>query len=657
MSATASITGLASGLKTDEIISKLMEIARQPQNNLKTEKTTAQSKLTAWQDLNTRVLALKMKCDSLSTSSSFGLMQTVSSNKDIVTATATTSAIPGDYYLKVVQRAQAHQVASQSGAFTSTNDVVGTGTVTFTLNNGNSFQVTLDSNNNTLGGLKDAINKAGKGVSASIMNAGTATSPDYRLILTSTATGVEAGMKSVAVNLTGGTAPSFNIDSPVQQAQNAKIIIGGGANTTPITVEKSTNTITDVIPGVTLNIASADENTTVKISVSRDIASVKQKIQDFVSMYNSLMSAIKEQTSYDSASNEGGVLLGDSQLQSVQMQIESALGAAVDGLSTQFRSLAAIGITSDSTGTLNINDEELTAALNDHPGDVARLFDSDLDSTSSYVSYIAATPDTKGSGAAGWSVSITQAARRAQITAGAEMSAALDADETLSINGTSITLTGGMTIDEVISAINSYSSKTNVVALRTGADGTGTGNYITLRRVQYGSTYDITVYSSVSNSSGNTSGIGTVVAKASEQGLAGLDVKGTINGEEATGSGQTLSLKSSKNAANGLSLLVTTATPLESVNVKFTKGIGSAMRDLLVTLSSTNGALSTAQQGITDYINDLDDQISDMDTSLANKEAALWTQFNSMESQLAKLQAQGNYITAQLNALNNSNSK
>lgn len=662
MPGTMSVTGLSSGLKTDEIIAKIMEYARRPQQKVQADKETAQTRLTAWQDLNTRVLALKIKCDTLAQSSGFGMMQTTSSDSNIVRATASATAATGDYYVKVVQRAQAHQVASQAGGYASANDVVGTGTLAITLNNGTSFEVALDSNNNTLAGLRDAINRAGKGVSASIMNAGTSGTPDFRLVLTSTSTGEDAGMGSIDVNLTGGTSPTFDVASPVQRALNAKLEIGGGDGTTPIQVEKSTNVIGDVIPGVTLNIVSADTSKTVKISVSRDIEGIKGSIQNFVTLYNGLVDAIREQTRYDAESGDSGVLLGDYQIQRVQMEIESAVGAAVTGLSARFTSLASLGITTDTLGRLIVNDTELTTALNDHPAQVARLFAADLDSSSSYVSYVASTPDTKPSGAAGWTVSVTQAACRAQVTAGAEMSGSLDFDETLTVNGTSVALSSGMSIDDVVAAINSFSGTTRVIALKTGADGTGTGNYLTFRHVQYGSAYSVRVVGSHSISAGSNTGVGNELATSESpagegglgQGAAGANVAGTINGEEATGTGQILSLNSptSTNAAKGLSLLITSGSPLESVTVNYTKGIGASLRDLLVGMTSTSGSVTTAQNGINDYITDLDERIAYMESRLLDQEARLYNQFNAMETQLARLQSQGNYLSAQLNAMN-----
>lgn len=663
MPGTMSVGGLASGLKTDDIIAKIMEYARQPQDKLKADKAEAQSRLAAWQDLNTRVLALKIKADSVAGATSFRKMQATSSNTEILSASASTDAVAGTYYVKVTQRAQAHQVSSQAGAYASMNDVVGTGTVTIGLNSGASFSVTLGTSNNTLVGLRDAINKANKGVHADVVNAGTSASPDYRLLLTSSATGEAAGMSSVTSTLAGGTTPTFNLATPVQHAQNAVLTIGGGDGTQPITIEKDTNTFSDVVPGVTLSVLDADEGKTAKIEVSSDIASIKTSINDLVTQYNSLMDAVDAQTDFDSETGESGLLLGDYQLQAVQMDIQSAITEAVRGLTPKFSALSTIGISLDTGGHLAVDDAALTEALQTNLDDAMKIFVPDLQTDTSYVSYLASTTDTKASPLGGWTVDVTQAARRAQVTAGQAMTSDLDAAESLWINGVEIGLDADMTLTQVVSRINAYSNQTNVSALATGADGTGSGSYLTFRRVQYGSAYDVTVVSSRSQTAGNNSGIGNVTAKASDpegesasgpgQGLAGLDVAGTINGQSATGTGQILSLANAggSNDAKGLSLLVTCESPLAGINAKFTKGVGVSLRDLLVDMTSVTGALSTAQDGINSQISDLDDSIARLEESLADQEARWYEKFSAMEAQLSQLQAQGNYLTQQLSSL------
>jgi flagellar hook-associated protein 2 len=660
---TMSISGLISGLSTNDIISKIMEYAKQPQDRLKTQKTDYQQQLLVWQDINTRVLALKSRSEFIADLVDFQAMSATSSDSDILAATASTSAAPGTYYLKVTSRAQSHQVSSQAGAYTSVNDAIGTGTVHIELANGRSFDVTIDSSNNTLSGLRDAINNADEGVRATIVNAGTSDSPDYRLLLTSEEAGAENSMTVVdTTDLSGGTAPTFDLESPVQEGTSATIEIGQGAG--KITVTKNTNTITDLIPGVTLNLLSADPSTIVRLDVVRNTSGVQDAIQSFVDQYNDLCDAIGDQFEYDTQTGETQPLFGDFQLQNVQADIIGTLTNRVSGLTSSLNALASIGITQDTTGHLTINSSMLSDALEGSMPNVARIFGAGIESTSSYVSFLASTSDTKPSGLTGYEVEITQAARRAQVTAGSEMTAPLAAAENLSVNGKSIALDKDMTIDDVIARINAYSSETNVMAVKTGADGTGTGNYLTFRRLQYGGAYEVTVVSNLSYTAGDTTGVGNVKVTSADaggestlgQGLVGLNVAGKINGEEATGNGQILSIRSttSKNAAKGLSLLITATEPLSSVKVVFTKGVGAALRELLSSMTSTTGRITEAQDSLNSAITQADTEIADWDTRLTDQENRLYEQFSTLEAQLAKLQQQSDYLTAQFSALNKS---
>lgn len=656
MPGSMSIGGIVSGLSTDDIIAKVMAAARNPQKRLQNDKTLAQGKLTAWQDLNTRVLALKLKCDGISNASTIISKQATTSNKDLVTATATPDAAVGTYYVKITSRAQAHQLSSQ--AYDSTETTLGTGTVSVSFANGESFDVTLDETNNTLAGLRDAINRTSGGASAVIINGGTAENPSYRLFVTSRKTGADYEMTIDTSGLAGGAAPV--VDQEVQAATNATVVLGEGVG--QITVTKSTNSFSDLIPGVTLNVASADPATTVRIDVSRNTASVRSAIEAFVAQYNDVADAIKNQFTYDAQSGETGLLFGSSQLQLVQSDLARAIGNTVEGVNLDFNSLASIGITLDSGGHLQINDSGISAALTNNPDDVARLFGSDMTSDSPFVKLVSTSADTQPSGSAGWAVNITQAARRAQVTAAVSLGGVLDADETLTVNGKSITLTAGMSLADVVSEINKYSSETRVSALATGVDGSGTGSYLTLRSTRYGSAIDFAVSSSRSNSSGASSGLGNVQVSGADPGgetgtgvgLTGLDVQGTINGEAATGNGQILTADpaNDRSAIKGLVIQITSSTTL-STSIRYTKGVGSRLRDLLINMTSSKGVFGTTQASLTQEMSDLDDQIATWETRLSDQEIRLYEQFSRMETQLAQLKQQGDYLTAQLSSLNN----
>lgn len=668
MPGMSSVSGLISGLKTDDIITKMMDIARQPQQQIQSKKAVAQQKLAAWQDINTRVLALKMKCDSISAASAFQAKSASSSDKDVVNVSASPEAMTGSYYIKVTSRAQSHQLSSQS--FSSTDANIGTGKVNISLASGSNFEVNIDSKNNTLSGLKDAINNAkdNKGVQAVIINSGTSSEPQYKLLLTSTNSGSQNAM-TVTNTLTGGVAPLIN--NQVQAATDAVVELGEGAG--KITVTKSTNSINDLIPGVTLNIGNPNADKTIKIDVTRDTNSISSAVEGFVGQYNDLISAIDKQFDFDSQSGATGTLFGDYQLQSIQTDILSMVNNTVTGVSSKFNALSAVGITMDTSGRLLVDSSRLTTALNTNADDVARLFSAGIQSDSSYVTYIASSGNTKPSGTDGWTVNVTQAATRSQATAGVAFGSDVEgvmklaADETLTINSVKINLTQNMTLTDAINEINKHSSETSITATATGADGTGTGGYLSLRTAQYGSKYDFTAYSSTSNTGAGTSGLGKSSISAAKpdaegdevaaSGAVGLDIVGTINGQAATGAGQVLTAKPAnpKNPVNGLTLMITSSEPISS-KITYSKGIGTSLRDMLVGMTSTKGIFATTQGSINTEVADFDKTIADMEIEITNKTDRLYAQFNSMESQLSQLQSQGNYLASMLGGSTSSSS-
>ena len=564
MPGTMSINGLSSGLQTDQIISKYMEIARKPQQALTDRKTKAQQQLMAWQDLNTRVLALQTKCDSIASVAGFQTKTATSSQPDIVDVTASSSATAGTYYVTVNNTAKSHQIASQT--FSGLDSAVSAGTIRITVDS-TSVDVNVDSSNNTLVGVKDAINKANAGVSASVVNQGTASNPQYSLILTSNQTGtehkmiVDAGTTGLQIN----SGQDGNGDRTlVQAAGDAEIMLGS------LKFTRSSNSISDIIPGVTLNLSTFDPAKTIKIDVSQDTESSKAAVKGFVDQYNDIMKTIKNLTMYDSQTGDTGILLGNYELQSLQMNLESAVTNSVPGIPIQkgkqtYNALSSVGIATGTDGLLVIDDAQLSAALRNNAADVGKLFGTTLQSDSPYVSLVSSTSDTKESGVKGYGISITQPATRTMIQAGKAMNDTLTADEILTLNDKQINLKAGWNLTDVINEINKHSVDTSVSAYETIL---GTDHYLTLRTLQYGSARDLTAISNTSVfGGGTTSGIGTSkVSLASYSGegghgdgAAGLDVAGTINGEKAIGKGQVLTADpaSATSPVKDLQVLVT----------------------------------------------------------------------------------------------------
>lgn len=659
MPGTASIYGLVSGLDTATIISKLMELERVPITRLKQKQTALSTKLTVWQDANTRVLALKVKADLLATSSTFDAKTFVSSDETILTGSASAQAQAGTYYLTVNSLARAHQQATQGYADTTTTSV-GTGTISIQIGSGTAKVITVDESNSTLAGLRDAINKAGAGVTASIINDGSGTSP-YRLIITSN-TGGTAGQVTIQANLTGGTTPTL---STMQAAQDASVTLGEGAGA--ITVTKGTNQITDLIPGLTLNLQKADPTKVVTVTIQNNTDSIKLAIKDFVDQYNNLMDFMKQQFKYDANSQTAGTLFADSSLQTIEADIAGKLFGAVSGLSQTIVVLSQIGVTSTtSDDKLTIDETKLDEVIAAGLDPIKRLLAAVGEATNSAVSYMSCTDKTKPSGPAGYAVEITAAATQGRVTAGVAQTDALAQDEQLTINGTGVQLTAGMTAAQVVAKINEYTSQTGVIASSTDINGQGTGDYLTLRRVGYGSALTITAVSSVSNGGGtpvqNTSGLGNGEVTQSSYwgeagtgtGAAGTDVAGTINGEAATGSGYLLTGNEGNANTEGLKIRVTAQTPGSYGLIRITKGLASVLGEYLDFITRPGvGAVKSAQNALQTQIDDIDDDVAALEERVAAKEDRLINQFAAMESALSRLQNQGSFLTSQLQQVAN----
>jgi flagellar hook-associated protein 2 len=476
----------------------------------------------------------------------------------------------------------------------------------------------------------------------------------YKLLLTSTNSGTDYAMTVDTSDLDDPGHPV--IDQTVQAATDATLELGTGAG--KISITKSTNTITDVIPGLTLNLKSADLEKTVILQVQVDRSAMQKSVEDFVTQYNNIVDFLNSQFDYDPQDSQIGVLFGDFRLQTIQADLASSVLNPVSGLTQSTKALSQVGITMDQMGKLSINTTELQSALQDKLAEAKNLFSVGFDSTSSVVSYVSNTSDTKASSATGYSVSVTQAAVKSRVTAGIAQGGTLSQKETLTINGSTIVLDAGWSQQQVLDQINEYTKYTGIAASATGAGGAGSGNYLTLTQVSYGSAFHITAQSAVSSGSGNNSGLGNVeVTEADADGESGLgagaagqDMVGTINGVSAKAQGQYLIGQPGSdgtNPANGLKLRIET-TGAMTATVNFSKGVAGIMRDLLMQATDATGSVTVAEDSLNQEISDIRDQIADWETRLTTKENDLYTQFNAMEDALAKLQQQGQYLASML---------
>lgn len=276
--------------------------------------------------------------------------------------TATGSANTGSFSMTVTQIAKAETFVADGVADQDTTAIASaSGILSFTVGSGTATEIDVTSST-TLEDLRDAINNANAGVTATIVNDGSGTDP-YRLVLRSDTTGSDG---NITFNQNDTDLNFVN----TQADQNASITIDG------IDITSSSNTITSVIDGVTIELVGSGTTT---FTVSNDTATVTANINKFVDSYNSVKSFIDEHSTYDPETGEKGVLFGDSTLSLIENRLRGIIGSSITGLSGTYTALAQIGIRTNSDGILAVDSEELSTALDTDFISVSRIFIEDID--------------------------------------------------------------------------------------------------------------------------------------------------------------------------------------------------------------------------------------------------------------------------------------
>lgn len=387
MASIASL-GVGSNLDLSGLLDKLAAAESQPLVMLQKQQTSYTAKLSAYGVLKNALSSFQTAAASLSGAALFKGVKAASSASDVLTASASATGAPGNYSIDVTKLAQAQSLAA--AGVVDAKAAVGKGTVTFDFGSisggtldpvtgkysGAAFSadasraaksIVIDDRNNSLEGLRDAINKATDlGVTASIVNDGGA-SP-YRLLLSSTQTG-EASSLRIAVagdaSLQGLMSHDASATQSLQQtaaAGNAALKVNG------IAVTSSTNTVKEAIQGVTMTLIKTGSST---LAVSRDTASVESAVSDFVKAYNNLQSTASQLTKYDVEKKAGAALVGDSTLRGIQTSIRAALNTPQAG---ELKVLSKVGVTFQKDGTIAFDATKLKSALADNSTAVAELF-------------------------------------------------------------------------------------------------------------------------------------------------------------------------------------------------------------------------------------------------------------------------------------------
>lgn len=664
--ASVSVSGIGSGLDIKSLVDQLVAAERTPvETRLNTKEATVQARLSAYGMLKSALSSFQSTASGLADASAFLGLKATSSDSSVVSASASSSAIAGNYSIEVSTLATTHSIASK--AFTDTATVVGTGSLTFqfgtydsggntfTPNSDKSIQV-VDITDGSLVGIRDAVNNANVGISASIVNDGSG----YRLVFRSDDSGAansikvtvsdstdanntdDAGLSQLAYDPTGALGSGKNMSQTVA-AVDASFSVNG----LPIT--SSSNQVTSVIEGVTLDLKNTTSGTPVSVSVARDTSSITSKVQSFVTSYNDMIKTINSLTSYNASNGSAGILLGDSIARNVTSQIRDLLSSTVTGLTGNYTSLTNIGITTQAGGTLKLDETKLSSALTSDYSVVGKLFAAIGTTDDSLVSYV---DSTSSSTVGEYAINITQLATQATVTGAATSGFPLTVDANndnfvIKVDGTqsaSISLTqksyasGAELAVELQSRINGDTTLKN-------AGVSVSVSYVTdhfeISSTTYGSDSTIEIVTVDTNTA---SSIGLSVAAGTD----GVDVAGTIGGVTATGSGQILTANGS---AAGISLKIEGTTTGSRGTVVFSRGVADQMNTLLEEYLASNSIIDARTEGLNNRLDDINTQRDRLETRLAIIQQRYTTQFTALDTLLGQLQSTSTYLTQQLAAL------
>lgn len=363
--------GLGSGLDITSLVGQLVAAERAP-GELRIRRLTnqADTKISALGALNGVLSTLQASLGGLKTIDSFQVRRAESADRTIFTATANAAAANGTYNIEVEQLATAQRLNSAAFA-TGSGAVIGTGALTLTSGT-NSFSVDINTSNNTLAGIRDAINTStsNTSVQASVIQA----ADGARLVLAARSVGAANAIRVTQTGGDGGLAQLVydpGVSTSLQElapARDARVIIDG------FTVNSTSNVVENAIEGVTINLLRANDNATFALTVSNDRAKVVENINKFVTEYNNVATKVQELRKFDPSTETVGPLLGDAMLRGIESSLRRELTSRTSSAVAPYDSLAAIGIRTGADGKLRVDSGRLNAALDADFSSAARLF-------------------------------------------------------------------------------------------------------------------------------------------------------------------------------------------------------------------------------------------------------------------------------------------
>lgn len=666
-----SAAGIGSGLDVKSILTQLVDAERAPtENRLNARETELNAELSAFGLLNSSISTFQSSLGKLQSPSSFSSIQASVSDTAVLSAATTGIAQDGNYTVEVSNLAQPHTLASI--AFTNINDVIGTGTLNFSFGTtvydpGTSFAagddtytsftknadrsdalITIDNTNNTISGIRDAINSANIGVSAAIVDDGSG----FRLLIASGQRGIdnsmeitvdEGGLAADNTDTSGLSLLAFNSvatnTEQTQSAQDAQLTVNG------LSVNRDSNLISGVIPGVNMTLNTTNIGTPVLVSVTNsNVSQAKENITSFVNSFNDMTTVFNGLTKYGQGGNANGVLLGDTTARNILQQTRRELGGLIEN-GGNFNSLSSIGVKTKLDGTLEINDALLSKSLNEDFDSVAQLFYANGNAANSNVSYVSSNGATQPGT---YAVYISAQATQGNIT-GESLASSITIDAT---NNTFSMFVDGISTNTI--SINQATYTDFSVLAQELQNQINADSQLQVKGKNVSVTYNGSGFDISSSSYGSESSVKMAIQN-SDLGLtsnaviaAGTDVSGLIDGQLASGTGQFLTGSAS---ANGLKLEITGNTIGDLGNVTYSRGLASMLDALLGDFLSADGQLTAKTESISGQLVDLSTERATFLDRLAVTEERYRKQFSSLDVLISQLNFTSNYLQQQLDTL------
>jgi flagellar hook-associated protein 2 len=653
--ASISSLGIGSGVLTSDLVDQLVAAERAPTEERLTQKTEqTQSLISAYGTLRSAITELRLPMRQLSAPDNLKAFSASSSNEDIAVSVDSTKASRGTYSVEVTSLAGAQALASRD--VFADRDATSVGQGRLTLNVGDkTTNITIDSSNDTLQGLANAINDSDAGVSAGVIDTG----DGFQLVLSADETGTANAVSISVVDDSIGTGTdnqglsrfAFNsgmdADSGLREtiaATDAVMEING------VEITRATNSFENVIDGLTFDLTATGSSV---IKVQQDLGAVADRVQGFVDKFNALQSTIDSLAGFNAEAGVGSLLTGDSTVRSIQNQLRQVLTRVVPGLeNSAVRSLADVGVTTNfETGGLEFDRARFEEQLKANPDDVTALFAEQGRTTDSQVEFVRSGLNTEPGR---YDINITQAATQGTLVARSALADGIVIDDsndelTFKVNdetSVSIQLTQQTyasaqdLVDEIQSQLNSNNAL-DAAGTSVQVELDSSGN-LSFTSADYGSD------SAVSLDSAESSAIFGLDSATS---TSGVDVAGTIGGRIAEGDGQVLFLGNGNGGASGLQVRILGDEIGSRGSITFVEGVAERTVDLVSSFVGADGAIESRTESLNRDLEQIQASQARLEERIAAYRERLVSQFTAADSLISQLNSTQDFVSQQLAAL------